>query len=61
LQTAKNADPSYAPPYAMIGCNIDTSKSEGKEAAKTNCEKYLQLDPRGEYAAACQEVLKKVK
>ncbi len=61
LQTAKNADLSYAPPYAMIGCNIDISKSEGKEAAKTNCEKYLQLDPRGEYAAACQEVLKKVK
>jgi tetratricopeptide (TPR) repeat protein len=61
LQTAKNADPTYAPPYAMIGCNIDISKPEGKEAAKTNCEKYVQLDPRGEYATACQEVLRKVK
>jgi tetratricopeptide (TPR) repeat protein len=58
---AKNADPTFAPPYARIGTNTDLVKLVGKEASYANCEKYLQLDPQGEDAAACQKALTTIK
>ncbi len=53
---AKNADPTFAPPYARIGCSPDLIELVGTDASRANRERYLQLDPHGEYARACQQI-----
>jgi hypothetical protein len=54
---AKKADPTFTPPYARIGCSPELTKLVGNEASRANCERYLQLDPQGEYVPACQKVV----
>ncbi len=61
IQKALSIDDSYAPPHALIAANIDLDSSDGKEAAKEHCTKYLQLDPHGEFVPSCKEILKKVR
>jgi tetratricopeptide (TPR) repeat protein len=58
---AKQADPNFAPAYARIGTSPDLVKQIGREASRANCDRYLHLDPQGEYAAACQKVVNNIR
>ncbi len=61
IKRAMTIDPSYAPPYALIAINQDLNTAEGKEAAKENCTKNLELDPENEYAETCMKLLTQIR
>jgi tetratricopeptide (TPR) repeat protein len=63
LDTYKEAsgiDPTFAPPYFLIGRLFANDKTK-REAAGKLFEKYLELAPRGEYADQAKKFMEKAK
>ena len=58
-KAAQGADASYPPPYFLIAKFFALDKDPAKrETAYTLLEKYLEYDPKGEYAEKAKEFLK---
>ncbi|MBW1808262.1 MAG: hypothetical protein JRJ87_08710 [Deltaproteobacteria bacterium] len=61
LKSGLKFDPTYAVPHCLIAGNINLEKKEGRDQAKEFCGNCLKLGAGGTYAAACREILKKLR
>ncbi|MBN2493323.1 MAG: tetratricopeptide repeat protein [Deltaproteobacteria bacterium] len=58
IKNTLKRDPDYAPAVGLMAANIDLESKEGREKAQELCSKYLELAPKGRYAAGCQKIMR---